>query len=102
MSMIIRGKSLSNPELEGYFGVCRKTSTHIAIQMSMFFQMLDTDVFHEINVFGPNNTPTPDLIGDAPPTPQESDDCSCCPRLCRKKKSRAVSINIMRESFVIK
>lgn len=46
-------------------------------------EMIDTDVFTEINVFGPNNTPTPDLIGDAPPVPVDTDDCSC---FCRKKK----------------
>eukprot|EP00794_Sanderia_malayensis_P005327 gene5327-5996_t len=50
-------------------------------------EIMDSDIFHEINVFGPNYTPTPDLIGEAPPVLQESNDCSCCPRLCKKKKS---------------
>ena len=53
--------------------------------------MIETEVFQEINVFGPNDTPTPDLIGDSPPEPPETNDC-CCAVLCKKKKKKSVSV----------
>ena len=31
--------------------------------------MIETDCFKELNQFGPDNSPTPDLIEDPPPTP---------------------------------
>ncbi|XP_066932509.1 G protein-coupled receptor kinase 5-like [Clytia hemisphaerica] len=40
-------------------------------------EMIETEVFKELNVFGPNGAPTPDLIGDAPPEEQEHEP-KCC------------------------
>ncbi|XP_065071074.1 G protein-coupled receptor kinase 5-like [Rhopilema esculentum] len=51
-------------------------------------EMIETEVFQEINVFGPHDTPTPDLIGDAPPEVPEKSSCSCCQFLCKKKKKQ--------------
>ena len=31
--------------------------------------MIDTECFEELNVFGPNHTPSPDLLEDQPPPP---------------------------------
>ena len=39
--------------------------------------MIETEVFKELNIFGPNGEPTPDLIGDAPPQEQEREP-KCC------------------------
>ena len=67
------------------------------------FQMIETEVFQEINVFGPDNTPTPDLIGDSPPEPPETNECSCCPMLCKKKKSnKSVSMSSLRYNTAVK
>lgn len=33
--------------------------------------MIETECFKELNVFGPGNTPTPDLIIDAIPEPDK-------------------------------
>lgn len=33
--------------------------------------MIETECYKELNVFGPNNTPTPDLILDAVPEPEK-------------------------------
>lgn len=32
-------------------------------------EMIETECFKEVNVFGPDNTPTPDLLDDLPPPP---------------------------------
>ncbi|GLH07401.1 G protein-coupled receptor kinase 2 [Gryllus bimaculatus] len=45
-------------------------------------EMIETECFKELNVFGPNNTPTPDLIIDAMPEPEKK---GCFP-FRRKKK----------------
>ena len=60
--------------------------------------MIETEVFQEINVFGPAGTPTPDLIGDSPPEPPEADDL-CCPMLCKKKKKKSVSFIFFNFSY---
>jgi G protein-coupled receptor kinase len=38
--------------------------------------MIDTDCFKDLNLFGPDNTPTPDLMIDAEPEPEKK---SCFP-----------------------
>lgn len=40
-------------------------------------EMLETGVFQELNVFGPNGKPTSDLIGDSPPIDNKS-ETKCC------------------------
>ncbi|UYV75861.1 GRK6 [Cordylochernes scorpioides] len=45
-------------------------------------EMLETECFKELNVFGPNNSPSPDLMLDQPPTPEAS---GCFPFLKRHK-----------------
>ncbi|XP_021962333.1 G protein-coupled receptor kinase 2 isoform X3 [Folsomia candida] len=50
-------------------------------------EMVETNCFRELNVFGPNNTPTPDLLLDCPPPPETK---GCFPfRRKAKKKSRS-------------
>lgn len=39
-----------------------------------YFQMIETKCYEELNVFGPNNTPSPDLRVDLPP-PEENSSC---------------------------
>jgi len=39
-------------------------------------QMIETECYKELNVFGPDNTPTPDLMIDAEPWPEKK---SCFP-----------------------
>ena len=39
--------------------------------------MIETEVFQELNLFGPNGAPTPDLIGDAPPENNKT-ETKCC------------------------
>ena len=41
-------------------------------------QMIEMECFFELNVFGPGGTPTPDLIGDAPPEPPKKRGMACC------------------------
>jgi len=59
-------------------------------------EMIETEVFQEINVFGPAGTPTPDLIGDSPPEPPETNDL-CCPMLCKKKKKKELKYTMESE-----
>ena len=40
--------------------------------------MIEMECFSELNVFGPHGTPTPDLIGDAPPEPPKKRGVACC------------------------
>ncbi|XP_049779043.1 G protein-coupled receptor kinase 2 [Schistocerca cancellata] len=47
-------------------------------------EMVETECFKELNVFGPNNTPTPDLIIDALPEPDKK---GCFPFRRKKKQS---------------
>lgn len=42
-----------------------------------FLQMIETECFKELNVLGPNNTPTPDLLINH--TPPNNDDRGCFP-----------------------
>ena len=39
------------------------------------FQMIETECFKELNVLGPNNTPTPDLLINHPPPNNENRGC---------------------------
>lgn len=41
-------------------------------------EMIEMECFSELNVFGPNGTPTPDLVGDAPPEPPKKRGVACC------------------------
>lgn len=50
-------------------------------------EMIETEVFKELNIFGPNGAPTPDLIGDAPPEEQEREP-KCC-GMFRKSRPRS-------------
>ncbi|XP_069679336.1 G protein-coupled receptor kinase 2 [Periplaneta americana] len=47
-------------------------------------EMIETECFKELNVFGPNNTPTIDLIIDAIPEPEKK---GCFPFRRKKKQS---------------
>merc|ERR1712107_924400 len=38
-------------------------------------EIIEKDVFNELNIFGPNNTPSPDLRLDLPPEPEPSSGC---------------------------
>jgi len=38
-------------------------------------EIIEKEVFKELNVFGPNNTPSPDLRLDLPPEPEPSSGC---------------------------
>ncbi|XP_031551114.1 G protein-coupled receptor kinase 5-like [Actinia tenebrosa] len=40
-------------------------------------EMIEMGCFKELNVFGPNGTPTPDLTGEAPPEPPKKSSCTC-------------------------
>ena len=55
--------------------------------------MIETEVFRELNIFGPNGGPTPDLLGDAPPAETESDP-KCCGFFRRRPRSR-VSLKVV-------
>jgi len=47
--------------------------------------MIETECYKELNVFGPDNTPTPDLMIDAEPWPEKK---SCFPfrrKVCLSK-----------------
>lgn len=55
----------------------------------VWFQMLETECFKELNVFGPDGEPTPDLREDLPPSPPQRGffdrlfrrrrvSCGCC------------------------
>ncbi|XP_067007853.1 G protein-coupled receptor kinase 2 isoform X3 [Anabrus simplex] len=46
--------------------------------------MIETECFKELNVYGPNDTPTPDLIIDAVPEPEKK---GCFPFRRKKKQS---------------
>lgn len=52
--------------------------------------MIETECFKELNVFGPNNTPTLDLLIDAEPEPEKK---SCFP--FRRKVHRFVIYNFI-------
>lgn len=49
-------------------------------------EMIETECFVELNLFGANNTASADLLGDAPPPPQQSSLSSalCCLIPCKK------------------
>lgn len=40
--------------------------------------MIEMECFAELNVFGPNGTPTLDLVGDTPPEPPKKRGMACC------------------------
>lgn len=47
--------------------------------MFLFYtQMIEMECFTELNLFGLNGTPTPDLLGDAPPEPPKKRGMACC------------------------
>jgi G protein-coupled receptor kinase len=47
-----------------------------SLHMFCFFvQMIEMECFKELNVFGPNGTRSPDLIGDHPPEPEKNPGC---------------------------
>ena len=52
--------------------------------------MLETECFQELNIWGPNSTPTSDLLGDAPP--EEDQEDPCCSIFMSRKKKRKVYI----------
>lgn len=52
--------------------------------------MIETEVFKELNLFGPNGAPTPDLIGDAPPEVTEYEP-KCCGLFGSRPRSRVSS-----------
>lgn len=52
--------------------------------------MIETEVYNELNVFGPDSGPTPDLIGDAPPPPNEN-KTRCCGLMKSRPRSRVCS-----------
>lgn len=49
-------------------------------------KMIESGCYKEINVFGPNGTRSPDLLGDHPPEPEKSQGCFS--RICGRKSSR--------------
>jgi G protein-coupled receptor kinase len=60
-------------------------------------EMIDTECYKELNVFGPNWTPTPDLMFDCPP-PEESKGCFPFKRKNRNKR-REVRISVSNAHF---
>lgn len=50
-------------------------------------EMIETDVFKELNVFGQDGGPSPDLVGDAPPQEQEREP-KCCGLFQSRQRSR--------------
>lgn len=57
--------------------------THFIIIIIIYvLQMIETECYKELNVFGPGYTRSPDLILDAVPEPEKK---SCFP--CRRKVS---------------
>ncbi len=43
--------------------------------------MIEMECFKELNLFGPNGTRSPDLLGDHPPEPEKDPGCFsgiCC------------------------
>ena len=40
--------------------------------------MIEMECFSELNVFGPDGTPSPDLVGDTPPEPPKKRGMACC------------------------
>nr|CAD7461927.1 unnamed protein product [Timema tahoe] len=53
-------------------------------QITESVQMIETECFKELNVFGPNNTTTLDLVLDAVPEPEKK---GCFPFRRKKKQS---------------
>lgn len=44
----------------------------------IYTQMIEMECFAELNLFGENGTPSPDLVGDAPPEPPKKRGMACC------------------------
>jgi G protein-coupled receptor kinase len=64
--------------------------------------MIETECFKELNVFGPNNTPTIDLIVDAIPEPERK---GCFPFRRKVPKSlncvlKPFSFHLLSASFI--
>ncbi|ODM95016.1 G protein-coupled receptor kinase 2 [Orchesella cincta] len=57
-------------------------------ETTLLFQMVETNCYRELNVFGPNNTPSPDLVLECPPPPPKS---GCFPFRRKPKRSSLVS-----------
>ncbi|XP_059488866.1 G protein-coupled receptor kinase 2 isoform X2 [Neocloeon triangulifer] len=59
-------------------------------------EMIETECYKELNVFGPNNTPTPDLMIDAEPEPEKK---SCFPFRRKKQQSRTKPIPVAKHLY---
>jgi len=53
-------------------------------------EMMDTQCYEELNLFGPNDEPTPDLIGDAPPVRADKKSKCCCFGSSSSERDRSV------------
>ena len=52
--------------------------------------MIEMECYKELNLFGPNGTRSPDLIGDHPPEPEKNP--GCLSSICgRKSNNKTVS-----------
>lgn len=63
------------------------------LNVRSFFQMIETECFKELNVFGPDDTRTPDLILEQPPAPENH---SCFPF---RRRVRDAAFQIIPFSF---
>ena len=63
--------------------------------ISVLVQMIEMECFKELNIFGPNGTRSPDLIGDHPPEPEKNPGClsSICGGNSNNKTVRAMYIH---------
>lgn len=61
-----------------------------SVSISWQNEMIETECFKELNVYGPNNTPSPDLIIDMPPPAEPS---GCFP-FRKKNKNRRMTPDI--------
>ena len=54
--------------------------------------MIEMECYKEMNIFGPNGTRSPDLLGDHPPEPEKSQGClsSLCGRKSSEKSEQSV------------
>lgn len=55
--------------------------------VNLFFKMIETECFKELNVFGPDETRSPDLILEQPPAPENH---SCFPFRRRVRYTDAI------------
>lgn len=78
----VKGVQLDESD-EGFYKKFATGSVSIPWQK----EMIETEVYNELNVFGPDSGPTPDLIGDAPPPPNEN-KTRCCGLMKSRPRSR--------------